>query len=116
MGIAFSIHLRFPRGSLSLEQHSEHQLPSSDCCSERIDGTGWPKQLRGDAILPAAKVVAVVKRLIDLIQGQDGPAQSLDAAIRTVLAEAGGSLDRAAVAALVAFLDNRGGKGKVGLA
>jgi PAS domain S-box-containing protein len=83
---------------------------------ERIDGTGWPKQLRGDAILPAAKVVAVVKRLIDLVQGQDGPAQGLDAAIRTVLAEAGGSLDRAAVAALVAFLDNRGGKGKVGLA
>jgi response regulator RpfG family c-di-GMP phosphodiesterase len=82
---------------------------------ERIDGTGWPKQLRGDAILPAAKVVAVVKRLIDLVQGQDGPAQGLDAAIRTVLAEAGGSLDRAAVAALVAFLDNRGGKGKVGL-
>jgi len=83
---------------------------------ERIDGTGWPRQLRGDAILPAAKVVAAVKRLIDLVQGQDGPAQSLDAAIRTVLAEAGGSLDRAAVAALVAFLDNRGGKGKVGLA
>ena len=83
---------------------------------ERIDGTGWPKQLRGDAILPAAKVVAVVKRLIDLVQGQDGPSQSLDAAIRTVLAEAGGSLDRAAVASLVAFLDNRGGKGKVGLA
>jgi len=83
---------------------------------ERIDGTGWPKQLRGDAILPAAKVVAVVKRLIDLVQGQDGPPQSLDAAIRTVLAEAGGSLDRAAVASLVAFLDNRGGKGKVGLA
>jgi PAS domain S-box-containing protein len=83
---------------------------------ERVDGTGWPKQLRGDSILPAAKVVAVVKRLIDLVQGQDGPAQSLDAAIRTVLAEAGGSLDRAAVAALVAFLDNRGGKGKVGLA
>jgi len=83
---------------------------------ERIDGTGWPKQLRGDAILPAAKVVAVVKRLIDLVQGQDGPPQSLDAAIRIVLAEAGGSLDRAAVASLVAFLDNRGGKGKVGLA
>ena len=31
---------------------------------ERIDGTGWPKQLRGDAILPAAKVVAVVKRVL----------------------------------------------------
>jgi HD-GYP domain-containing protein (c-di-GMP phosphodiesterase class II) len=115
MGIAFSIHLRFPRGSLSLEQHSEHQLPSSDCCSERIDGTGWPRQLRGDAILPAAKVVAVAKRLVDLIQGQEGAAQGLDASLRTILAEAGGSLDRSSVAALVAFLDNRGGRAKVGL-
>lgn len=83
---------------------------------ERVDGTGWPKKLSGNAILPAAKVVAVAKRLVDLVQGQEGEKQSLDAACRTILAEAGGSLDRAAVASLVAFLDNRGGKGKVGLA
>jgi PAS domain S-box-containing protein len=82
---------------------------------ERVDGTGWPKQLRGDAILPAAKVVAVAKRLVDLIQGQEGPAQGLDASLRTILAEAGGSLDRSTVVALVAFLDNRGGRAKVGL-
>ena len=82
---------------------------------ERVDGTGWPKQLRGDAILPAAKVVAVAKRLVDLIQGQEGAAQGLDASLRTILAEAGGSLDRSSVAALVAFLDNRGGRAKVGL-
>jgi PAS domain S-box-containing protein len=105
--------------SADLVSGLEFEGPVADVirqAQERIDGTGWPRQLRGDAILPAAKVVAVVKRLIDLVQGQDGPSQSLDAAIRTVLAEAGGSLDRAAVAALVAFLDNRGGKGKVGLA
>ena len=105
--------------SADLVSGLEFEGPVADVirqAQERIDGTGWPRQLRGDAILPAAKVVAAVKRLIDLVQGQDGPSQSLDAAIRTVLAEAGGSLDRAAVAALVAFLDNRGGKGKVGLA
>ena len=83
---------------------------------ERIDGTGFPKGLSGDALLPTAKVVAVAKRVIDLLQGQDGPAQSLDQALKTVMAEAGSSLDRPAVAALVDFLDNRGGRAKVGLA
>jgi len=82
---------------------------------ERIDGTGWPKQLRGDAILPPAKVVGVAKRLIDLVQGQEGSLQSLDQALRIVMAEAGASLDRGAVAAMVDFLDNRGGKAKLGI-
>ena len=83
---------------------------------ERVDGSGFPKRLSGDAILPTAKVVAVAKRVIDLLQGQEGPAQSLDQALKTVMAEAGSSLDRPAVAALVDFLDNRGGRAKVGLA
>ena len=82
---------------------------------ERADGSGYPKRLSGDAILPAAKVVAVAKRLVDLIQGQEGPVQSLDQALRIVMSEAGASLDRGAVAATVDFLDNRGGRAKVGL-
>jgi response regulator RpfG family c-di-GMP phosphodiesterase len=82
---------------------------------ERADGTGFPNRLAGDAILPSAKVVAVAKRLVDLIQGQEGTAQSLDQALRTVMSEAGSSLDRGAVAAMVDFLDNRGGRAKVGL-
>ncbi|MCX6947091.1 MAG: hypothetical protein NTU87_04415 [Verrucomicrobia bacterium] len=82
---------------------------------ERADGTGFPKRLSGEAILPSAKVVAVAKRLIDLVQGQEGSAQSLDQALRVVMAEAGASLDRGAVAAMVDFLDNRGGKGKLGI-
>ena len=83
---------------------------------ERVDGSGFPNRLAGDAILPTAKVVAVAKRVIDLLQGQEGSAQSLDQALKTVMAEAGSSLDRGAVAALVDFLDNRGGRAKVGLA
>jgi len=83
---------------------------------ERVDGSGFPNRLAGDAILPTAKVVAVAKRVIDLLQGQEGPAQSMDQALKTVMAEAGSSLDRGAVAALVDFLDNRGGRAKVGLA
>jgi response regulator RpfG family c-di-GMP phosphodiesterase len=82
---------------------------------ERVDGSGFPKKLQGDAILPAAKVVGAAKRLVDLIQGQEGQTQKLDTALRTILAEAGGPLDRAAVAALVAFLDNRSGRAKLGL-
>ncbi|NDE84565.1 MAG: PAS domain S-box protein [Verrucomicrobia bacterium] len=83
---------------------------------ERVDGSGFPNRLAGDAILPTAKVVAVAKRVIDLWQGQESSAQSLDQALKTVMAEAGSSLDRGAVAALVDFLDNRGGRAKVGLA
>jgi len=82
---------------------------------ERVDGSGFPNRLAGDAILPTAKVVAVAKRVIDLLQGQEGPAQTMDQALKTVMAEAGSSLDRGAVAALVDFLDNRGGRAKVGL-
>ena len=83
---------------------------------ERADGSGFPNRLSGDAILPSAKVVAAAKRLVDLLQGQEGSAQSLDQALRTVMGEAGSSLDRGAVAAMVDFLDNRGGRAKVGLA
>ena len=82
---------------------------------ERADGSGFPNRLSGDAILAPAKVVAAAKRVIDLIQGQEGSAQSLDQALKTVMGEAGSSLDRGAVAALVDFLDNRGGRAKVGL-
>jgi len=52
---------------------------------------------------------------VDLIQGQEGQPQSMDQALRTVMGEAGASLDRGAVAAMVDFLDNRGGRTKVGL-
>ena len=96
----------------------EFQGPVADTirqAQERADGTGFPNRLAGDAILPSAKVVAVAKRLVDLIQGQEGPAQSLDQALRKVMSEAGASLDRGAVAAMVDFLDNRGGRAKVGL-
>ncbi|MCX6935773.1 MAG: PAS domain S-box protein, partial [Verrucomicrobia bacterium] len=83
---------------------------------ERVDGSGFPKNLRGDAILASARVVVVAKRFVDLLQGQEGAPQSFDQALRTILAEAGVQLDRATVAALVAFLDNRGGRAKLGLA
>mgnify|MGYP003339306103 FL=1 len=45
---------------------------------ERADGSGFPNRLSGDAILAPAKVVAAAKRVIDLIQGQEGSAQSLE--------------------------------------
>ena len=104
--------------SAELIGNLEFQGPVADTirqAQERADGTGFPNRLAGDAILPSAKVVAAAKRLVDLVQGQEGPAQSLDQALRTVMSEAGASLDRGAVAAMVDFLDNRGGRAKVGL-
>ena len=105
--------------SADLVANLEFQGPVAETirqAQERVDGSGFPNRLAGDAILPPAKVVAAAKRLVDLIQGQEGAPQSLDQALRTVMGEAGASLDRGAVAAMVDFLDNRGGRGKVGLA
>ena len=105
--------------SADLVANLEFQGPVAETirqAQERVDGSGFPNRLAGDAILPPAKVVAAAKRLVDLIQGQEGTPQSLDQALRTVMGEAGASLDRGAVAAMVDFLDNRGGRGKVGLA
>ncbi len=104
--------------SADLVANLEFQGPVAETIrqsQERADGSGFPNRLAGDAILPSAKVVAVAKRLVDLIQGQEGQAQSLDQALRTVMGEAGASLDRGAVAATVDFLDNRSGRAKVGL-
>ena len=105
--------------SADLVANLEFQGPVAETIrqsQERADGSGFPNRLAGDAILPPAKVVAAAKRLVDLIQGQEGAPQSLDQALRTIMSEAGASLDRGAVAAMVDFLDNRGGRGKVGLA
>jgi PAS domain S-box-containing protein len=104
--------------SADLVGNLEFQGPVAETirqAQERADGSGFPNRLAGDAILPSAKVLAAAKRLVDLIQGQEGPAQSLDEALRTVMSEAGAGLDRGAVAAMVDFLDNRGGRGRVGL-
>jgi PAS domain S-box-containing protein len=77
----------------------------------RWDGTGVPPGLAGEDILPSARVVALANAFVGMLSPRaHRAAMTLDGAIDAVMAEAGRAFDRRAVAALVNYLDNRGGR------
>jgi HD-GYP domain-containing protein (c-di-GMP phosphodiesterase class II) len=72
---------------------------------ERLDGSGLPNGLAGDAISPAARLLAVVDEFHELLSGGRGrPALSADAASSELEAGAGVRFDRACVRALAGLL------------
>jgi len=78
---------------------------------ERYDGSGEPKGLCGEAILPSARIVAVANAFVAMVsprayrRGMD-----FDRAIAVLLAESGRAFDRRVVSALVNYVENRGGR------
>lgn len=71
---------------------------------ERLDGSGYPQALCGDAILPGARILAVA----DVVEAMSShrpyrPARGLDAALAEVERGKGGEFDPAAVDACVAL-------------
>lgn len=78
---------------------------------ERWDGGGQPRGLKGEAILPEARVVAVANAFVALASPRAYRAGiGLDAAIDKLREQAGTVFDRRAVAALENSLENRGGR------
>lgn len=80
---------------------------------ERWDGAG-PLGLAGEAILPTARIIAVANTLVALTSGRAHRA-GLDAdnAVATIQADTGKVYDRRVVAALVNWLENRGGRAQL---
>lgn len=77
----------------------------------RWDGTGVPSGLAGEEILPSARVVALANAFVGMLSPRaHRTAMTLDGAIQAAMAEVGHAFDRRAVAALVNYLDNRGGR------
>jgi HD-GYP domain-containing protein (c-di-GMP phosphodiesterase class II) len=75
------------------------------------DGSGEPKGLMGDHILPAARIAAAANAFVALVSPRaHREGHSIDAAIETLLADAGKRYDRKVIAALINHLDNRGGR------
>lgn len=73
---------------------------------ERLDGTGYPRGLRGDAIAPEARIVAVA----DIVEAMTShrpyrPALGVEAAVAELKALRGSRLDAEAVDAFLAILD-----------
>jgi PAS domain S-box-containing protein len=75
------------------------------------DGSGFPPGLAGENILLTARVVGVANAFIGMVSRRAyRQALDVDKALELLLAQVGKAFDRRVVAALVNFLDNRGGR------
>jgi PAS domain S-box-containing protein len=80
---------------------------------EHWDGTGAPQGLKGDAILPMARIVSVANAFVGMASARAWrPGLTPDQAADALLKDAGRRFDRATVAALLNVLENRGGREK----
>ncbi|MBX5464834.1 MAG: HD domain-containing protein [Clostridia bacterium] len=66
---------------------------------ERYDGSGFPRGLRGEAIDPGARILAVIDTYIDRIHPAEGEGMPPHEAVEYVLAAAGYDLDMEVAAA-----------------
>ena len=102
-------------GSVQMLQHIEFDGPVIDTLQqiqERFDGTGYFR-LKGDAILITARVVCVANSFVALCSPRAyRDAQSIDNAIKQLMEGINRHYDRKVVAALVDFLDRRGGRAR----
>jgi len=78
------------------------------------DGTGQPAGLAGDNIVVSARVIAVANAFIGMISDRAfRSALTIDDAIENLMKGSGKAFDRRVVAALVNYLDNRGGRAEL---
>lgn len=78
---------------------------------ERVDGSGFPQGRVGDDIIITARILAVANSFVALISPRAHRAGlPLDAAIEALLAQEGKAYDRGVVAALINYIDNKGGR------
>lgn len=78
---------------------------------ERVDGSGFPQGRVGDDIIVTARILAVANSFVALISPRAHRAGlPLDAAIEAILAQEGKAYDRGVIAALINYIDNKGGR------
>jgi PAS domain S-box-containing protein len=79
--------------------------------NEWVDGSGRPRGLKDDAILPTAQVVALANAFVALISPRAfRDAKSFDEAEAILMREIGRRFDKRFVLSLLNHLDNRGGR------
>ncbi len=77
---------------------------------ERVDGKG-EKGLAGDEILPTARILTVANAFVAMVSARAHRAGlPVDEAMAQLLSDMGRRYDRGVVAALVSYLDNKGGR------
>ena len=76
---------------------------------ERLDGSGYPQGLKGEAILPEAKILGVADAIEAMLSHRPyRPALGLDAALAEIEAAKGRLYDPAAVEACIDLFRNKG--------
>jgi len=78
---------------------------------EQWDGNGKPDGLKGESILITARIVSVANAFVAMISSRAyRPGIDIDVALDSLLAECGTLFDRRVVAALISYIDSRGGR------
>ncbi len=78
---------------------------------EKVDGSGFPNGFQGDQILVSARIVSVANAFVALISPRaHRSGMALDTAIDILFKQVDRAYDRAVIAALVNYLDNKGGR------
>ncbi len=81
---------------------------------ERWDGKG-PRGLAGEEILMPARIIAVANAFVAMVSPRaHRPGADMDAALATIMGDAGHGFDRRIIAALVNIMENRGGRARFG--
>jgi len=77
------------------------------------DGSGQPRGLAGEAILPSARVLAVANAFVGMVSARAyRPGLSFETAMEELLKRADRQFDRRAVTALLHSLENQGGRAR----
>ncbi len=80
-------------------------------CRENWDGSGRPRGLVGEAILPTARVVAVANAFVAMVSPRlNRPGLDMNAVAESLVRGMSTRFDRGVVAALINHLDNKGGR------
>jgi PAS domain S-box-containing protein len=78
---------------------------------EHVDGSGWPRGLKGAEILISARIIAVANAFVAMVSPRSYRAGiGIDEAAAQLFSGVGKTFDRGVVAALVNYMDNRGGR------
>lgn len=92
-----NIHFPWPIAQIVLQHH------------ERMDGSGYPQGLEGDAILPEARIIAVADTVEAMASHRPyRPGLGIDAALKEIARCRGTELDAQAVDACVVLFKERG--------
>ncbi len=93
---------------LALIGFSQPVVPTLRQAQERVDGSGIPNGLKGDAILITARVVAVANAFVALLSARaHRPSMNVATAIEVLIKDAGKIYDRQVIEALTASIATR---------